>query len=208
MSCRSLEHPVAKHHLAGLRNKDTPPALFRAHARQLATLLAVEASRDLRTSSRGLRTPLCETTGEALSETIGIIPILRAGLGMVPPLLELLPEAEVWHLGLYRDEATALPVEYYAKLPPHRPVDVAFLVDPMLATGGSATAALSALKRWGAPRVKLLSIIAAQEGVDRVLSEFPDTEVFVCAIDPVLNPQKFIVPGLGDAGDRTFNTIV
>tara|TARA_B100000809_G_C14862955_1_gene432604 strand:+ start:65 stop:448 length:384 start_codon:yes stop_codon:yes gene_type:complete len=125
---------------------------------------------------------------------------------MVDPLLNLLPAAEVWHLGLYRDEATANPVEYYSKLDDSPPVDVALIADPMLATGGSAVAALSALRHWGVPTVKLLSVIAAQAGIDRVTSEFPDSQIYVCGIDAELDARKFIVPGLGDAGDRIFNT--
>jgi uracil phosphoribosyltransferase len=126
---------------------------------------------------------------------------------MVDPLLTLLPDAQVWHLGLYRDEETALPVEYYRKLPAGNPVDIAFVLDPMLATGGSATMALAALTQWGVPRLKLLSIIAARPGIDAVRSQFPDTAIHVCAVDPELNDRKFIVPGLGDAGDRSFNTL-
>ncbi|HEX6961772.1 MAG TPA: uracil phosphoribosyltransferase, partial [Lacipirellula sp.] len=135
------------------------------------------------------------------------VPILRAGLGMVDPVLDLLPMAEVWHLGLYRDESTAQPVRYYDKLPPKRPVDVALILDPMLATGGSATAALMTLREWGVPQVKVLSLIAAQDGVDAVSTQFPEAQIYLCQIDPELNAQKFIVPGLGDAGDRIFNTI-
>ena len=137
---------------------------------------------------------------------LGLVPILRAGLGMVDPLLDLLPTAEVWHLGLFRDEATARPVAYYNKISEHEAVDVAFILDPMLATGGSARLALSALRDWGVSTIKLLSIIASQEGILQVQSEFPETQVFVCAVDPELNEHKFIVPGLGDAGDRAFNT--
>src|SRR5262249_44179515 len=121
--------------------------------------------------------------------------------------LNLIPTAEVWHLGLYRDEETALPVEYYSKLPDSKPVDVALVVDPMLATGGSATAALAALQRWGVKRTKIVSIIASQVGIDTDQQKYPDTDIFVCAIDPELNSRKFIVPGLGDAGDRIFNTL-
>ncbi len=121
-------------------------------------------------------------------------------------MLNLIPGAEVWHLGVYRDEATATPVEYYSRLQGSNPVDVALVLDPMLATGGSAVAALATLKDWGVPQVKLLAVIAAREGIDEVFSQFPDTQIFVCAIDPELNAKKYIVPGLGDAGDRIFNT--
>lgn len=201
-----LDHPLARQHLSGLRSVETSPAEFRGHLRSLVTLLAFEATRDLATRDIEIETPLCPTTGHTLSQSVALVPILRAGLGMVDPLLELVPEARVWHLGIYRDEATAEPVEYYSKLPDRDPPDVAMVLDPMLATGGSALAALAKLRDWGVPLVKLLSIIAAQPGVDRVLSAFPDVRIHTCAIDPELNDRQFIVPGLGDAGDRMFGT--
>lgn len=202
-----VAHPLVACHLASLRDANTPPAQVRAHVRRLATLLAYEATQDLTTEPIEVTTPLTQTEGERLSVRIGLVPILRAGLGMVDPVLDLIPSAEVWHLGLYRDEATAEPVEYYSKLPPGRPVDVALVVDPMLATGGSMLAALETLKRWGVGQLKLLSIIASQEGIDAVEAQFPEAQIYVCKIDPVLNDVKYIVPGLGDAGDRIFNTL-
>ena len=169
--------------------------------------LPVHRSRkDLRLRDVVVETPLDSAGGYVLDQRIGLVPILRAGLGMVDPVLDLIPDAEVWHLGLYRDEATARPVEYYSKLPATGAVDIALVLDPMLATGGSAVAALETLRHWGVPHVKLVSIIAAQDGIDRVTAEFPTAQIFVCAVDPDLNTQKFIVPGLGDAGDRIFNT--
>lgn len=202
-----VAHPLVDHHLARLRDRATPPSEFRQLLNRLAVLLAYEATQDLATKPVKVTTPLTVTTCNVLASQVGLVPILRAGLGMVDPILELIPAAEVWHLGVYRDEATALPVEYYRKLPPSRPVDVALVLDPMLATGGSATAALAALKAWGVPRVKLLSIIAAQPGIERVTAEYPDVAIHVCTVDPMLNDRKFIVPGLGDAGDRCFNTL-
>ncbi|MCX7418415.1 MAG: uracil phosphoribosyltransferase [Planctomycetia bacterium] len=201
-----VQHPLIQHHLATLRNKTTPPDEFRRLVQRLAVLLAYEATRDLSTEMCEIETPLTRTIARRLSQRIGLVPILRAGLGMVDPLLDLLPQAEVWHLGLYRDEATALPVEYYSKLPDYSPVDVALILDPMLATGGSAIAALQALRRWGVPKLKVLSLIAAPEGVSSVTAACPEAQLFVCAIDVELNSRKFIVPGLGDAGDRSFNT--
>jgi uracil phosphoribosyltransferase len=195
-----------RHHLSTLRDESTSPADFRLTVRRLAVLLAYEATKDLPLSQKAVQTPLTETTGDIVQARIGLIPILRAGLGMVDPILDLIPDAEVWHLGFYRDEATARPVEYYSKLPPARPVDTALVLDPMLATGGSASLAIDAVQKWGVRKVKLLSIIAAQAGVDIVHVEYPDTQIYVCSVDPELNSQKFIVPGLGDAGDRTFNT--
>jgi uracil phosphoribosyltransferase len=193
--------------LSRLRDVETQPEEFRRLVARLAVLLAYEATQDLALDEVSVRTPLVQTPGQRLTQRIGLIPILRAGLGMVDPILDLIPSAEVWHLGLYRDEETAQPVRYYSKLPTQRPVDVALVVDPMLATGGSATAAIELLRAWGVPVVKLLSIIAAPEGIRAVEQMFPETRIYVCAVDQRLNTQKFIVPGLGDAGDRTFNTL-
>jgi len=202
-----VEHPLVSHHISRLRSTSTSPADFRSLVRRLAVLLAYEATSDLQIAPTQVTTPLCVTDGATLSQTIGVVPFLRAGLGMVDPILDLIPSAQVWHLGLYRDESTAEPVEYYSKLPDSNPVDVALIVDPMLATGGSALAALEVLTRWGVKQIKLVSIIASRDGIDRVTSEAPKTQIYVCAIDDELNDQKFIVPGLGDAGDRTFNTV-
>ena len=202
-----VRHPLVQHHLARLRDQATPPVEFRSLIKRLTELLAYEATQDLLLHDVAVVTPLTTMTGRTLAQQIGLVPILRAGLGMVDPVLDLIPSAEVWHLGLYRDEATALPVKYYSKLPTTHPVDVAMVLDPMLATGGSATAALEALKSWGVPSLKLLSIIASPEGVHAVTSQFPHVQIFVCAIDAELDSRKYIVPGLGDAGDRTFNTL-
>lgn len=207
MSVVVVDHPLVHHHLSQLRDERTSSAEFRQLARQLAGLLAFEATRDLAVGDVLVRTPLCETTGRRLTQRIGLVPILRAGLGLVDPVLQLIPVAEVWHLGLYRDERTAKPVEYYSKLPPGRPVDVAIILDPMLATGGSASLAAETLKRWGVHQVKLLSLIAAPEGIGELAARCPDIQIIVGAIDERLNERKFIVPGLGDAGDRIFNTV-
>src|SRR5262245_62042350 len=207
MPITEVSHPLVKHHITRLRDRTTSPAEFRQLVQRLSVLLAYEATQDLELSPREIETPLVHTTGSGLTQRIGLVPILRAGLAMVDPILDLIPTAEVWHLGLYRDEATARPVEYYSKLPKTEPVEVALVVDPMLATGGSATAALAALHKWGVKRLKLLSIIASRFGVERVREQFPVADIFVCAIDPELNSRKFIVPGLGDAGDRIFNTL-
>jgi len=201
-----VEHPLVRHHIARLRDAATSPTEFRLLVQRLAVLLAYEATQDLEVEEFDVQTPLARTQGYRLTQRIGLVPILRAGLGMVDPILNLIPEAEVWHLGLYRDEATAQPVEYYSKLPPGNPVDLALVVDPMLATGGSATSALETLRTWGVRETRLLSIIAAPEGIQEVASQFPETRIHVCAIDESLNDQQFIVPGLGDAGDRIFNT--
>ena len=201
-----LNHPLASHHLSLLRDVSTPPASFRQQIRLLAMLLAVRATEGLSLVDHPVETPLKRTNGSRLAHRIAIVPILRAGLGLVEPVLELIPEAEVWHLGMYRDEATAQPVEYYSKLPADNPADVALVLDPMLATGGSIRSAVGAMKKWGVRDVRVLSVIAAPEGIRIFHEEFPDVPVYVAAIDEELNSHKFIVPGLGDAGDRIFNT--
>lgn len=206
MSSLIVDHPLIQHHLTRLRDASTPPDEFRSLVRRLAVLLAYEATKDLELEPAVVQTPLVDMEGQRLRHRIALVPILRAGLGMVDPVLDLIPSAEVWHLGLYRDEVTAQPVEYYSKLPSHDPPECALVVDPMLATGGSAVAALGALAKWGVPQTKLLSIIAAPDGVSLVQQEHPETAVHLCALDLELNANKFIVPGLGDAGDRIFNT--
>lgn len=200
-----VKHPLIDCHLSRMRDASTGSEQFRSLVRRVATLLAYEATKDLSTEATEVTTPLTKTAGSRLAERIGLIPILRAGLGMVEPVLDLIPSAEVWHLGLYRDEATAEPVEYYSKLPPGRPVDTALIVDPMLATGGSVMAAVDTLTEWGVQRIKVLAVIASQEGINLFAERYPDVQIFVCRIDPDLNANKFIVPGLGDAGDRVFN---
>lgn len=202
----AVQHPLIDHHLTRLRDRDTPPALFRQQIRRLTTLLAYRATADLPLKPQLINTPLIQTQGQQLAAGIALVPILRAGLGMVEPLQELLPEAQVWHLGMYRDEQTATPVEYYCKLPPGSACEVGFVLDPMLATGGSLVSALETLSRWGCSDLRVISIIASRPGVERMEREFPNVKVYVAAIDPELNAQKFIVPGLGDAGDRIFNT--
>jgi uracil phosphoribosyltransferase len=203
----AVNHPLVQHHLTRLRDKGTPPAEFRELIRRLASLMAYEALEDLDLSDVPVTTPLETVVGKRLAQRIGLVPILRAGLGMVDPILDLLPDAEVWHLGVYRDESTLQPVEYYAKFPSAHPVDVAFVLDPMLATGGSILAALAALDRWGVKCMKVLSILATPEGIAAVRAKHPDVAIRACAVDSHLNAVGYIVPGLGDAGDRTFNTL-
>lgn len=201
-----LQHTLVKHHLSRLRDVRTRPFEFRQHVRTLSTLLVAEATRELPTRPVIVETPIEKTECRELSCRIAAVPILRAGLGMVTPLSDLIPDLEVWHLGLYRDEETAQPVHYYDKLPASNPAQVAFVLDPMLATGGSACLAIDALKRWGVPQIYMLSIIAAPEGIQRLTKHAPDVRILTCAIDRELNERKYIVPGLGDAGDRIFNT--
>lgn len=206
MPVLTLDHPLARHHLSCLRDRETTSPAFRQSAMCLTGLLACQATQDLALDQYTVQTPLAATRGYRVAPRMGLAPILRAGLSMVEPVLQLLPEAEVWHLGLYRDEHTARPVEYYSKLPPGRPVDVVLVLDPMLATGGSATAALATLETWGVSHIKVLSFIAAPEGLRAVEERFPAAQIHVAAVDERLDDRKFIVPGLGDAGDRLFNT--
>lgn len=203
--CRPA-HPLVDHHLCEIRDATTPSRQFRLAVGRLAMLLAVRATEDLPTRDVTVRTPLADAACRRLDVRIGIVPILRAGLGMIDPLLVLLPDAEVWHLGLYRDEQTAEPVAYYDRLPPGGAPDVAMLLDPMLATGGSMIHAIERLKGWGVKDVRVVSIIASQPGIERVTQRFGDVSIYVAVIDPELNDRSFIVPGLGDAGDRIFDT--
>ena len=199
-------HPAVLHKLAILRDTTTEPKKFREIVRELSWLLGHEALADVRVRPITVETPLETTDAFELADRIGLVPILRAGLGMVDAMLELMPTAEVWHLGLFRDERTLRPVEYYNKLPDSATVDLCLILDPMLATGGSATAAIEVLKRWGASRIKLINIIAAPEGVDAVTTAHPDVEIHCAALDRQLNEKGYILPGLGDAGDRQFGT--
>ena len=199
-------HPLVRDKLRHLRDRETDSTRFRQLVRELANLLTYEATADLVLEPASVQTPLTEMNGERLAERIGLVPILRAGLGMVDGVWELIPGAEVWHIGLYRDEQTLRPVEYYNKLPVTPSVDVCLILDPMLATGGSAVATVDILKRWGAQRIKFVGIIAAPEGIRRLSEAHPDVSIHVAAVDSHLNEHGFIVPGLGDAGDRQFGT--
>ena len=199
-------HPAVLHKLAILRDESTEPKKFREVVRELSWLLGYEALQDVSVAPITIRTPIEEMEAGELDERIGLVPILRAGLGMVDAMLELMPTAQVWHLGLFRDERTLRPVEYYNKLPDSATVDLCLILDPMLATGGSATAAIEVLKRWGAVRIKLVNLIAAPEGVEAVTTAHPDVAIHCASLDRQLNDKGYIMPGLGDAGDRQFGT--
>ncbi len=199
-------HPLIVHKLSRLRDKSTEPKKFRELVREIAALLTYEATADLLTMPRELETPIEKMTGAELKEKIGLIPILRAGLGMVEGAWDLMPSAEVWHIGLYRDENTFRPVQYYNKLPLEPTVSVCLILDPMLATGGLATATADILKRWGAKKIKFVGLIGAPEGVKAMQTAHPDIPIYLAAIDIRLNERAQIVPGLGDAGDRQFGT--
>jgi uracil phosphoribosyltransferase len=209
MSLHVSDHPAVQHKLRILRDERTEPKKFREIVRELSWLLGYEALADARLRPREVQTPLETLQARELDDRIGLIPILRAGLGMVDAMLELMPTAQVWHLGLFRDERTLRPVEYYNKLPDSASVDLCLILDPMLATGGSASAAIEVLKRWGAVtpvRIKLVNLIAAPEGVAAVSEAHPDVEIYCAALDRQLNEKGYILPGLGDAGDRQFGT--
>lgn len=204
-----LDHPLVHHALAELRHKDTSTSRFRTRARELAKYLILEATRDLKTDPIEVPTPLgVMAPGRTLGDRpIVIAPILRAGLAMVEPAMELLPEAEVRHIGLYRNEATLQPVEYYVKLPAEYPPETTVLIiDPMLATGGSAVSTIDLFKQRGVKAIKFLCLIASPEGIRNVRAQHPDVQVFTVSVDECLNEMGYIVPGLGDAGDRTFGT--
>ncbi len=205
-------HPLARHKLTLLRRKTTEPKKFRELVAELAMMLVYEATQDLPLHLEPIETPLTVTQGATMAAKIGLIPILRAGLGMVEGAWKLLPQAEVWHLGLYRDEKTLQPVAYYNKLPTEPTVQLCLILDPMLATGGSAIAAVDVLKNWGVSRIKFVGLIAAPEGIAALHSVHPDVDIHVAAVDERLTtrddpfPPGFIWPGLGDAGDRQFGT--
>ena len=200
------QHPLVRHKQTLLRRVETEPKKFRELVREITQFLIYEATADLTLHERTVTTPLGGYGGVEIGDRIGLIPILRAGIGMVDPVLELIPTAHVWHLGLYRDHKTLEPVSYYNRLPNQPNIDLCLILDPMLATGGSAIAAVEVLKAWGAARIKFLGLIAAPEGVARLAEAHPDVPIHLAALDDRLNEQAYIVPGLGDAGDRQFGT--
>jgi len=200
------KHPLVAHKLSILRESKTDPQKFRELVREISALLTYEATSDLLTTQRKIETPLAACEGSELMANIGLVPILRAGLGMVEGVWELMPSAEVWHIGLYRDERTLQPVEYYNKLPIEPTVSVTLILDPMLATGGSAVATIDILKRWGVSRIKFVGIIASPEGITNLHELHPEVPIHLASIDDGLNDIGYILPGLGDAGDRQFGT--
>ena len=201
-----MTHPLIQHKLALIRNKDASGKEFRETVSEIATLLCYDAARDLRTREVEVETPITKAHCRVLADKIAIVPILRAGLGMVEGVENLIPTARVGHIGLYRDPQTLEPVEYYCKLPEHIDQHQVFVLDPMLATGGSAKAAIGFLKKHGAKNIKFLCIIAAPEGLSALHEAHPDVEIICAGLDEKLNDHGYIVPGLGDAGDRIFGT--
>ncbi len=200
------QHPLVKHKLTLMRDMRTKPKKFRQLIREISMLLCYEATADLNTTAITVESPMGTADGVELVDKVGLIPVLRAGLGMVEGIWEMMPGAEVWHIGLYRDERTLKPVAYYNKLPTNPTVQVCLVLDPMLATGGSAAATVDILKRWGARRIKFVGILAAPEGIARLHDAHPDVPIHVAHVDSHLNDIGYIVPGLGDAGDRQFGT--
>jgi uracil phosphoribosyltransferase len=199
-------HPLVAHKLSKLRDINTEPKKFRELVQEIGALLAYEATQDLVLMPKNVITPNATMQGQTLKDKIGLVPILRAGLGMVEGVWELIPNAEVWHIGLYRDERTLKPVQYYNKLPLEPTVSVCLILDPMLATGGSATACADLLKQWGVKKIKFVGIIGAPEGISLMQQHHPDVTIHLAAVDEKLNERGYIVPGLGDAGDRQFGT--
>lgn len=199
-------HPLVKHKMALLRDQRTDPKKFRELLGELSILLAYEATADLATEPVSVTTPLGQSEERRLREHVGLVPILRAGLGMVEGIWNMMPNAEVWHIGLRRDERTLEPIEYYARLPVRPTVDLCLILDPMLATGGSAVAAVDTLKAWGAERITFVGVIASTEGIRNLSEAHPDVPLYLAAVDERLNDAGLIVPGLGDAGDRLFGT--
>ncbi len=202
-----MDHPLIQHKLSILRDKNTGSKEFRALVSEIATLICYEATRDLPLEEVEVETPLCVAKTKALAgKKLAVVPILRAGLGMVDGMLALVPSARVGHIGLYRDPETLMPVEYYCKLPSDIEEREVFVVDPMLATGGSAIDAITQIKKRGPKHIKFLGIIAAPEGLDALAKAHPDVDIFVASLDEKLNDHAYILPGLGDAGDRIFGT--
>lgn len=207
MAVHLVEHPLVQDTLLVLRNEATEAAVFRRMATRISVLLAVEALRDLPTLPSTVTTPMGEADGRRIGADVVVVPVLRSGLGMLDAVLELLPSARVGHIGLQRDEETAIASQYYAKLPHGLEDSYVLMIDPMLATGGSAVAALDLLKRAGARDIRILCIVAAPEGIAFIERRFPDIRIFTPVIDRGLNDRKFIVPGLGDFGDRLYGTL-
>ncbi len=202
-----LDHPLLQHKLSILRNKDTGVKEFREVVGEISALMCYEATRNLPTKEVDIETPLAKTKVRVLAgKKMAIVPILRAGLGMVDTMIDLIPSAKVGHIGLFRDPETHEPVKYYCKMPPDIADRQVFVVDPMLATGGSASDAITFIKEYGCKSITLMNILAAPEGIAKVQQDHPDVDIYVAAVDEKLNDHAYIVPGLGDAGDRIFGT--
>ncbi|KII95330.1 hypothetical protein PLICRDRAFT_96504 [Plicaturopsis crispa FD-325 SS-3] len=209
MSLNRVSHPIVNARLSKLRQTSTTSKEFREGIHDISLILGIEATRQLEEETLEGQTPVGPFTGSVVKPRIGLTPILRAGLGMTDALLSLFPAAPVYHLGLFREKVSLQPVEYYSKLPPSPPIDTCFLLDPLIATGGTACAALSMIVDWGIPvsQIKLLCVLGSEAGLKQVQKEYPELEIWVAGIDPELTADGLISPGLGDTGDRLFNTI-
>jgi uracil phosphoribosyltransferase len=201
-----VDHPLIKHKLTNIRKKETSTVVFYQNVQEIGSLMAYEISRDFPLKDVEIETPICKTVQKVLAQEIVIVPILRAGLGMVDGIREIMPMAKVGFIGMYRDEKTLLPHEYYAKFPEDITTSIVLLVDPMLATGGSAIAAVDALKKRGVTNIKYVGLVAAPEGVKALQKAHPDIDIYTASLDEKLNENGYIVPGLGDCGDRLFGT--
>lgn len=202
-----IEHPIIKRDVTILRDINTDSETFRAALQRVSNILAVELSKEFKLTDTEVETPLEKTQGAKLTHDVILVPVLRAGLGMVNGFLQIIPEAKVGHIGLQRDEETLKPIEYYYKVPKHLETAEVVMLDPMLATGGSASEALKYLKKRGATKLVFACLVAAPEGIEKIKSEHPDVKIFAAALDRELNSKGYILPGLGDAGDRTFGTL-
>jgi uracil phosphoribosyltransferase len=202
-----IEHPLIKRDVTILRDVNTTSETFRAALQRVSNILAVEISKNFKLSAINVETPLEETSGSKLTHDVILVPVLRAGLGMVNGFLQIIPEAKVGHIGLQRDEETLKPIEYYYKVPKNLKMAEVIMIDPMLATGGSASEALKYLKQRGATKLVFTCLVAAPEGIKRIETNHPDIKIFAAALDRELNSKGYILPGLGDAGDRTFGTL-
>lgn len=202
-----MNHPLIMHKITMLRDKGTGDRDFRQLIHEIALLMGYEATKDLSIVDKKVETPIAECTGKIIEKQVALVPILRAGLGMVDALINLIPASKVGHIGMYRDPVTSKPIEYYCKLPNDVDKRQVIVLDPMLATGGSAVAAIDVIKRYGVKKIKFMCIIAAPEGVEVLQNAHPDVEIYIGSLDEKLNDHNYIVPGLGDAGDRIFGTL-
>ncbi|KDQ29196.1 hypothetical protein PLEOSDRAFT_1089042 [Pleurotus ostreatus PC15] len=204
-----VSHPIVGVELTKLRDKNTTPKVFRETVSKISRAIAYEATRDIEVAPIDGESPISPFTGTVVAPKVGLAPILRAGLGMTDAMLDILPDARVYHLGLFREKVSLQPVEYYSKLPSHPTVERVFILDPLIATGGTACAAMTMIVDWGIPvnKVKLLCVLASEEGLKQVQTQFPELEIWVAGVDKTLTPDGLIKPGLGDAGDRLFNTL-
>ncbi|MBQ9032231.1 MAG: uracil phosphoribosyltransferase [Parasporobacterium sp.] len=201
-----LNHSLIKHKISIMRNKDTSTYIFKQNLDEIAKLMAYEVTRDIPIKEKTIETPICQTVGYEVDQPLVLVPILRAGIGLVDGFRDIIPTAKIGHIGMYRDEKTLEPIEYYARFPKCMPESIVIVTDPMLATGGSASAAITNIKKRGAKKILLVCLVGAPEGVERIQKDHPDVDITLAALDEGLNERGYIVPGLGDAGDRLFGT--